>query len=115
MSQFLLVMNGKHDAWDSIGAEEKQRIMEKYYSFVNRLKREDRFKGGNALKHGGIGLRADHGLIITDGPFAESKEALNGYFLFEAKDLDEAVSIARDCPALTHGENVQVFEVGSHG
>jgi hypothetical protein len=85
--------------------------MEKYYSFVNRLKREGRFKGGSALKQGGAELRSEKGIVVVDGPFAETKEALNGYFIFEAQNYDEAIAIARECPALTHGERVEVFEL----
>jgi len=114
MKEFMLIMKGEYKAWESISADEKQRLMEKYYSFVNRLKREERFKGGSPLKHGGMGLRSEKGIVIVDGPFAETKETLNGYFIFSAADYEEAVSIARECPALTHGEIVEVFEMGSH-
>jgi hypothetical protein len=114
MSEFMLIMRGEHHAWNGMSADEKQRIMEKYYAFVNRLKRESRFKTGSPLKHGGVQLHSEKGIVIVDGPFPETKEALNGYFIFEAKDLDEAVSIPRDCPALTHGEKVEVFEMGGH-
>ena len=114
MKDFMLVMKGKYQAWDGMSADNKQRIMEKYYCFVNRLKRENRFKSGSPLKHGGVGLKAEKGLVIVDGPFAESKEACNGYFVFMAKHIDEAVAIARECPALSHGERIEVFEMGSH-
>jgi hypothetical protein len=114
MAEFMLVMKGDYRSWSSVSADEKQRIMEKYYGFVNRLKRESRFKGGSALKHGGIELRSEKGIVVVDGPFAETKEAFNGYFIFEAQNYDEAVSIARECPALTHGEAVQIFELTSH-
>lgn len=114
MSEFMLVMNGNHKAWNEMSANEKQRIMEKYYAFVNRLKRENRFRGGSALKNGGIELKSEKGIIVVDGPFSETKEALNGYFIFEAENQDEAVTIARECPALTHGEKIQVFELTNH-
>jgi len=111
MKEFMLIMKGNYNAWNSISADEKQRIMEKYHAYVNRLKRESRFKGGSALKLGGAQLRAEKGIITVDGPFSETKEALNGYFLFAAENYDEAVAIARECPALTHGESVEVFEL----
>jgi hypothetical protein len=114
MADFMLVMKGDHHSWNGMSADEKQRVMEKYYAFVHRLKRENRFKGGSALKHGGVQLRAEKGIVIVDGPFAETKEALNGYFVFEAENHDEAVAIARECPALTHGETVEVFELTTH-
>ncbi|MBL7670324.1 MAG: hypothetical protein JNM39_07540 [Bdellovibrionaceae bacterium] len=114
MTEFMLIMKGEYQSWNAMSADEKQRIMEKYYAFVNRLKREERFKGGSALKNGGINLRSEKGIVITDGPFPETKETFNGYFVFTAKDRDEAVAIARECPALTHGETVEIFEMGEH-
>ncbi len=114
MSEFMLVMKGEYQSWNGMSSDEKQRVMEKYYAFVNRLKREERFKDGSALKNGGISLRSEKGIVITDGPFAETKESFNGYFVFKAENLEEAVAIARECPALTHGETVEVFELSSH-
>jgi hypothetical protein len=114
MTEFMLIMKGEHQAWAAMSADEKQRIMEKYYAFVNRLKREDRFQSGAALKNGGVSLKSEKGLVITDGPFPETKETFNGYFVFKAKDFEEAVAIARECPALMHGETVEVFEFGKH-
>lgn len=114
MSDFMLVMTGGHEIWNKMSAEEKQRIMEKYYAFVGRLRRENRFKSGSALKQGGLELRSEKGIVVVDGPFSETKEALNGYFVFEAANQEEAVAIARDCPALTHGETVQIFELSNH-
>ena len=52
--------------------------------------------------------------LVTDGPFIETREQMSGYFLIEARDRDEAVAIARECPALTHGETVEIFELGNH-
>jgi hypothetical protein len=114
MADFMLVMKGDYKSWNGMSADEKQRIMEKYYSYVNRLKEQNRFKGGSALKHGGVQLRAEQGTTIVDGPYSETKEALNGYFVFEAANQDEAITIAKDCPALTHGERVEVFELSNH-
>ena len=114
MNEYMLVMKGDYKSWSAMSADEKQRVMEKYYGFVSRLKRENRFKSGSALKQGGVQLRSEKGIVIVDGPFAETKEALNGYFVFQAENHDEAVLIARECPALTHGESVELFELTSH-
>lgn len=114
MQDYILVMKGQFKAWAEIGADDKQRLMEKYCSFVNRLKREGRFKGGAPLKHGGTELYSEKGIVMVDGPFSETTETLNGYFIFGAKDEAEAVAIARECPALTHGEKVEIFQMGEH-
>lgn len=114
MNEYMLIMKGDYQSWNEISADEKQRIMEKYYAFVHRLKREERFKDGSALKNGRVSLRSEKGIVITDGPFTETKESFNGYFVFKAENLDEAVTIARECPALTHGETVEIFELSNH-
>ncbi|PYK15645.1 MAG: hypothetical protein DME55_13390 [Verrucomicrobia bacterium] len=49
--------------------------------------------------------------IVSDGPFAESKEAIGGYFLLDVATMDEAVAIARECPGLPHGVRVEVRPV----
>ena len=61
--------------------------------------------GGEALQltSSAISIRGD---LVTDGPFIESKEALGGYYLIEASDLDVALAIARECPQ--HGGGVEV-------
>jgi hypothetical protein len=55
-------------------------------------------KGGNALQPTATATTIRGG-VVTDGPFAETKEALGGYYLIEAADLDEAIAIAKQCPA----------------
>ena len=51
------------------------------------------------------------GSLVVDGPFAESKEAIGGYFLITVVDLDEAVAIARRCPGLKYGAAVEIRPV----
>jgi len=68
-------------------------------------------RGGNALQPAGTAtsLRADGagGFTITDGAFAETKEALGGYYLLEAADLDEAIALAKEIPAAFGGVEVR--------
>jgi hypothetical protein len=110
--EFMLMMRGDHAAWSSQSPAEHQRIMELYYAYVQRLKDEGRFVAGSALSS--KSKRLLPGLKVIDGPYPEAKEALNGYFLIRAKDFDEALALARDCPCLTHGETVEVIELSSH-
>jgi hypothetical protein len=74
-------------------------------------RRAGALRGGAALEPAetATSLRADGpGFTVTDGPFAESKEALGGYFLIEAADLDEALQIAKEVPS---GTGVEVRPV----
>jgi hypothetical protein len=50
---------------------------------------------------------------VTDGPFAESKEAIAGFFIIQADSLEEAVEIAKNCPGLDYGQTVEVRAIAS--
>ncbi|THG34355.1 hypothetical protein E6C70_08770 [Glaciibacter flavus] len=80
-----------------------------YLAFMDR--RAGALLGGAALEptSSATSVRADGsgGFVITDGPFAESKEALGGYYLIEAADLDEALAIAKEVPAPRGGVEVR--------
>lgn len=115
MKQYMLMMKGSLNEWNEQSPTEKQKVMEKYFAFVKVLKANHGFQGGSALDERTMHLRSENGKIICDGPFSESKEALTGYMIFEANDLQEAAQIAKDCPALTHGETVEVAELVNHG
>ncbi|MBV8139707.1 MAG: hypothetical protein JO121_29355 [Deltaproteobacteria bacterium] len=51
------------------------------------------------------------GKIIVDGPYADSKEAIGGFYIIEASDINEAVEIGKGCPSLTYGGSVEIREV----
>jgi hypothetical protein len=114
MNQYMLLMTGQTKAWKALSPEENQRIMERYLAFVDALCAEQKFVGGSPLKEGGYGLRSDGSRVRIDGPFSETKVVLIGYMIFKASDFDEALEIAKRCPALTHGESVEVFELSGH-
>jgi hypothetical protein len=65
------------------------------------------FKEATALEAEGIVVTGKNSLV-TDGPFAESKEAIGGFFLLELNNLEEAVAIARECPTLKYGGTIEV-------
>ena len=86
--------------------EQNKTLMEKYFAFNAEAKAAGVFVGGDALMPTAtattVRMEGDKPLNV-DGPFAESKEALGGYYLLDCKDLDEALHWAAKCPALTHG------------
>ncbi len=110
MKEYMLMRKGESQLLKNLSAEEKQRVMEKLIAFVNRLRTDDRWIGGSNLASG-FGLYCEKGLTLMDGPFPETKETLNGYVIFKAKDQEEALSIARTCPALTIGEKLEMYEM----
>lgn len=114
MAEYMILMRENDRAWSRFPPEEQQRLLQQYYDWVGELRAKDVFRDGNPLGYSGSRLlRAVDGEIV-DGPFAETKEVLTGYFLIEAEDLEAALAIARGCPALGHGEVVELRPVG-HG
>ena len=67
-------------------------------------------KEGYSLKHDGVQIRMDTQKVVTDGPFSEAKEAMLGYVVFEAENLEKAKIIAQGCPALKYGEYLEMYE-----
>jgi hypothetical protein len=66
---------------------------------------------GNPLEREGKIVSGKNGRVVSDGPFAESKETIGGYFLLKVNSLDDAVAIAKDCPGLPYGIRVEVRQV----
>lgn len=110
MPRFMILLHENDDAWAKISAEDKQTIMQRYFAWVRELRRGDHMRGGDPLLRGGRVLRTSRGEIV-EGPYTETKEVVTGYFMIEAANLDEAAKLARDCPALGHGETVLVRQI----
>lgn len=112
MPEFMVVLRGKDPELKRMGRDEAARIMENYYSWVDRLKQDRRYLGGSPFREGSKLLSAKKEfVVIMDGPYAKNGEALSGYFVVSAKDITDAIEIAKSCPALSHGETVEVVEL----
>lgn len=93
-----------------LSPEAQQAQMEKWFAWVDKLTQEKRYVGGEALLPTGKKISGPK-KVITDGPFTESKEVVGGYFVVLAKNLDEAIEIAKDCPDYNLEGTVEVREV----
>jgi hypothetical protein len=105
MEYLLLIYNSESDG-KKMSAAEQGAIYQAYMTFTKDLTSSGKNKGGNALEPVATAttVRVRNGkTTVTDGPFAETKEQLGGYYLVEAKDLDEAISIAARIPGAKHG------------
>ena len=77
-----------------------------YWAFTEDIKKSGHYIGSNGLKHtdSATTVRVRNGKVsTTDGPFAETKEQLGGYFLIEAKDLNDAIGVAARIPSAKWG------------
>lgn len=106
---FLLIFReGSADAYRSLSAEQRQQLLEQWNAWYDGLAAAGKVEHGNPLEGAGRVVSGARGERVTDGPFAESTEAIGGYFLLTVADLDEATQIAQQCPSLPHGMRVEV-------
>ncbi len=105
-SEYLMIFRGL-DWHRDLAPEEIQKIMIDWMAWSDRLVAEGRSKGRRSLSGGGKVISGKD-RKVSDGPFAEVKEAVAGYFLLEVSGLDEAVEIARECPTVPYGATVEV-------
>jgi hypothetical protein len=89
-------------------------MIKDYGGWADRLRGEGRLKGGQKLTNdAGRVMRSGGGgrVVVTDGPYAESKELLGGFFVVTAKDYDEACRLAESCPHLRYGGRIEIRQI----
>jgi hypothetical protein len=109
-NQYLLLFRGT-DWHRGLSPEETQKVMTQWKNWFERLSQQGKLKAGQPLEREGKIVSGRKGRVVADGPFAESKEAIGGYFLLQVDSLDQAVAIAQDCPGLEYGAIVEVRPV----
>jgi hypothetical protein len=113
VSQYLVLIYGNESAAEAAGEKAWQELHTGHMEFG--AKNEQSIAGGNALQSvstaTSIRSNGKGDFVVTDGPFAETKEALGGYYLIEAEDLDEAIAVAKQVPAPFGGVEVRPIRV----
>jgi hypothetical protein len=113
MSEYLILIYGDEAAPARVDPDTVDQMMKEHMVFGEH--NAAAIRGGNALQptSSATSLRRDAAgnVSVTDGAFAETKEALGGYYLIEAADLDEALAIAKQVPAPTGGVEVRPIRV----
>jgi len=109
-NSYMLIFRGNE--WHKgMSPEEMQRISDQWMAWFKRLMDEGKALAGNPLEPQGKIVSGKSGRVVADGPFAESKEAVGGYFLLKVADMDEAIAIAQQCPGLPYGAKIEVRPV----
>jgi hypothetical protein len=104
--QYLLLIYNRESDWEAMSEAEKGAIFKDYFSFTESIRGNGHYLGGNPLQ--GVATATtvrvrDGKTVTTDGPFAETREQLGGYYLIEAKDLDDAIGVAARIPGARMG------------
>ena len=108
MEKFMLIFHGSQPEGRS--PEQMQAHMGKWMAWIDKLAKAGKYVSGEPLKAGGKFVSGND-KTVTDGPFAEGKEVVGGYFIINAEDMNDAVSIAKECPDLELGASVQIRQV----
>ena len=104
--QYMLLIYDAEKTWEDMPEGEKNRLFGEYMKFTNDIKASGHFIAGDALQpvRTATSVRVRGGKTSsTDGPFAETREQLGGYYIVEARDLDEAAAIGARIPAAETG------------
>lgn len=102
----------RSDEWyNRLSREELQKLMDQNKAWIERLTAQGKAKPGRALERRGAIVSGKNGRFVTDGPFAESKEAIGGYLVLDVETLEEAVAIAQSIPSLAYGGSIEVRPV----
>jgi hypothetical protein len=109
MEKFMLIFHGGEMTAPS--PEQMQESMGKWMAWIDKLAKAGLYEGGEPLLPGGKLVTGKDGKTITDGPYTEGKEVVGGYFIVNAKDINEAVALTVDYPDFGRGGSVQVRRV----
>jgi len=110
----MLIFRGGAVSRDDVSPSVLQEHVEKWYRWSEELAREGRRNVGTALDNTGTSV-GGHERIVTDGPYAESKDLVTGALVIDAASLADAVEVARQCPTYEFGGSVEVRPVHSAG
>jgi hypothetical protein len=104
--QYLLLIYENEKVWGTMDEKVRTEMLAEYRKLTEDVKKSGHYVAGGALQPTGTAttVRVREGKrLTTDGPFAETKEQLGGYYLVDAKDLDEAMAIGARIPSARHG------------
>ena len=111
MKEYLLIARGDRTKWDSMSAADWQSTMDGFDRWIKGMKETKQWVRGDRLSPNRVDVKVlDAKPKIVDGPFAETKEAMSGFFIYRAAHLAEAAELAKQCPCLLH-DSLELYEM----
>jgi hypothetical protein len=107
MPRFMYIFRGGGVVTPGLTPTDMQQHLEKWRAWVDALAQAGRHRGGQPVQNRGKVIRGS-GRIVTDGPFAESKDIVTGSLILEASSLEEATELAKDCPVFIYDGSVEI-------
>ena len=110
MKEFLLIFRNNLETVPSFSPEEMQVTTKKWMDWIGGIAAQNKLsERGNRLASSGKVVKAHN--VITDGPYSEIKESVGGYSIIRTDSYEDAVEIAKGCPVLAVGGNVEIREI----
>ena len=113
MPNYMLLLHETPADYSQFSPEQIQSVIAEYVAWRTTVASTGNLIGGEKLADEGGKRLSGYGadLRVTDGPYAEAKEVIGGYFVISAADYDEAVAISRNCPHLKFGGRIELREI----
>jgi hypothetical protein len=108
MAKFMCLFRSNPEGYESLSPEQMQQIVQKWMTWKDTLEKNGRVvEFGGRLDWSGKVIRGKS-KVVSDGPFVEAKDFVQGHMFVEAKDVDDAVVVAKGCPILDFDGSVEV-------
>ncbi|HEU0276081.1 MAG TPA: YciI family protein [Candidatus Udaeobacter sp.] len=102
----------RSDEWyEELSHDEIRKVISRNNDWIEGLVAQGKAKPGHALQRNGATVSGRNGRIVSDGPFAESKEIIGGFLLLDVETIAEAIAIAQRSPTLAYGTSIEVRPV----
>ena len=115
MPNYMLLLHEQPMDYSQFSPEQIEAVIGEYIAWRKKIEADGKYVGSDKLKDEGgrhlVGTNGD--FRVTDGPYAEAKEVIGGYYTISANDYEEAVEISRSCPHLKYGGRIELREVES--
>lgn len=112
MAGYILLLYRSHGQFDRLTGEEMGKLVADYAAWADQMRADGRYVAGERLANDVRSVSESAGrTVVTDGPYAESKEIVGGLFHITAASFDEACKVAHACPSLKYGGRVEVRPV----
>jgi hypothetical protein len=106
-----MLLFSSNEWYKELSHDEIQKVINQTKAWFDRLNARGKVKAVQALARKSAIVSGKNGRLVSDGPFAESKEAIGGYLVLDVETLEEAIAIARTNPGLAYGTSIEIRPV----
>jgi len=114
MNEYMIMLRGSFQSWGELTADEKSEIKIKYYDWVAKLQADKLIVGGCALESDSKYIKLENKeTVVSESPYKGTDKSPTGYFIINAENLEAATETAKGCPALMHGDHLEIMPLAA--